>query len=91
MAPPSLAERVSAVRQVTELFRTERLVYLGLTTVAVLLLLASALGLILQKSGDPATLTLLFGSSGLITVSLTRLLKMWDRALDLLSDKSPGA
>jgi hypothetical protein len=31
----------------------------------------------------------LFGSSGLITVSFARLLRMWDRAVDLLSEAVP--
>jgi hypothetical protein len=37
--------------------------------------------LILNRQGEPATLTLMFGSSGLITYSTGRLLRMWDQAL----------
>jgi hypothetical protein len=85
MAPSTLEDRVSAIERVTALFPAERLVYLILTTAAVLLLVVSAISLLVQKGATPATLTLLFGSSGLITISFARLLRMWDRALDLLS------
>jgi hypothetical protein len=85
MPEPTLDERVSAIERVTALFRAERVVYLVLTTVALVLLIVSAIMLIVQKGATPATLTMLFGSSGLVTVSFARLLKMWDRALDLLS------
>ena len=86
MTDPTLAERVSAIERVTALFRAERMVYLVLTSLALILLIISAVMLIVQRGATAATLTLLFGSSGLVTVSLARLLKMWDRALDLLSN-----
>jgi hypothetical protein len=86
MTAPSLSDRVLAIERITALFRAERLVYLILTTVALLLLIVSAIAVLFAK-GDPsiATLTMLFGSSGLITISFARLLRMWDRAVDLLS------
>lgn len=86
MTASSLSDRVLAIERITALFRAERLVYLILTTMALLLLIVSAIVVLFSK-GDPsiATLTMLFGSSGLITISFARLLKMWDRAVDLLS------
>jgi hypothetical protein len=90
MTSSSLADRVSAIKQITDLFRIERLVYLFLTTIALLLLIGGAISLMFDEPGpSPAILTLLFGSSGLITVSFARLLRMWDRAVDLLSEALP--
>jgi len=91
MADPTFEERVNAIERVTALFRAERITYLILTTLALILLIVSAVMLLVQRGANAATLTLLFGSSGLVTISLARVLKMWDRALDMLSSAlNPG-
>jgi hypothetical protein len=84
-----MGERIEAVKAVTELFRFERMVYLVLTSAALLLLIGSATALIFQKGTTMAVLTGLFGSSGLITVSLQLVLRMWNRAIDLVDTREP--
>jgi hypothetical protein len=79
-----LAARVDAVERLTALFRMERLVHLGVTTISLLMLLTSAGVLLSKGKAGPAELTGLFGSSGLITYSAGRLLIMWNQALRLL-------
>ena len=81
---PSFKERVEALKEVTNLFRFERTVYLVLTASAVVLLLVSATVLIVKEGPDLALLTPLFGSTGLIAFTVGRVLRMWDRALDIL-------
>jgi hypothetical protein len=87
-APPAnavdLSARVEAVERLTRLFRMERLVYLAITCISLMMLLSSAAILIWNKKAGPAELTGLFGSSGLITYSAGRLLVMWNQALQLL-------
>src|SRR5262249_39408722 len=80
-----LAAKMDAVERLTRLFRLERLVHLGVTSVSLVMLLTSAGVLMFRGTAGPAELTGLFGSSGLITYSAGRLLFMWTQALRLLT------
>lgn len=88
MAQSELQQRLHAVERLTQLFRLERMVHLGVTSVALLMLLASAGALIYRKQAGPTELTALFGSSGLITYTASRLLHMWNQALRLLASQN---
>jgi hypothetical protein len=46
--------------------------------------LLTTAGMVIAKHPDPATLTLLFGSSVLITYSANRLLHMFDQAIRVM-------
>ena len=81
-------ERLEAVERLTKLFRTERMVYLITTLVSLLMLVGSALSLMLRNQAGAAELTMLFGSSGLITYTTGRLLFMWNEALKRLMPSS---
>jgi len=85
MPTSELEDRLRAVERLTALFRLERMVHLIVTSIALLMLLTSAAVLIFRKQAGPTELTLLFGSSGLITYSASRLLHMWNQALRLLA------
>ena len=80
-----LAAKMDVVERLTRLFRLERLVHLGVTSVSLVMLLTSAGVLMFRGTAGPAELTGLFGSSGLITYSAGRLLFMWTQALRLLT------
>jgi hypothetical protein len=80
----SLDDKLKVVQGLVKLFQAERMVHLTTTIISLLMLLASASFLIWKSSADPATLTLIFGSSGLITYSANRLLRMWDQAIKLM-------
>lgn len=75
---------MKVVTQLTKLFRTERMVYLVTTIIALIMLFVSALSLILRDKAGSLELTMLFGSSGLITYTAGRLLAMWNEALKRL-------
>jgi hypothetical protein len=81
---------MDVVERLTVLFRLERLVHLAVTSISLVMLLASAGLLLYRGQAGPAELTGLFGSSGLITYSAGRLLFMWNQALRLLAGESPG-
>lgn len=95
MPDDELTSRMDAVERLVELFRLERMVHLTVTTVSLVLLLGCASYLIVDRltsgNGDWAELSVilsgLFGSSGLITFSTTRLLSMWNQALEVLIDE----
>jgi hypothetical protein len=98
MAPPTgptasagydaLDARVRAVERMVALFQLERMFHLIVTGCSLVMLLTSAGVLLYRNNADPATLTMLFGSSGLITYATGRLLRMWDQALALLSGQT---
>ena len=86
-APPNLTERLDAVERLVQMFRIERIVHLLVTSISLAMLLFSAGVLIYRAGADIPVLVGLFGSSGLISYSAGRLLKMWDQALQVLQVK----
>ena len=84
MPDEDLDKRMEAVERLTRLFKLERMVHLGVTFVSLLMLLTSAGILIFERKAGSIELTLLFGSSGLITYSAGRLLMMWNQAISLI-------
>lgn len=83
-----LNHRLAIVKQLLELFRLERTVYLMITVFCVLVLLICAVMLLVRKEASSAEITGLFGSSGAITYSAGRLLKMWSEAIKVLQPRS---
>lgn len=79
-----LQQRIEAVERITALFRTERLVYLVATSIACVMVLASAIRILLHGQAGYGELSLLFGSSGFIAYQLGRLLLMWTEAIKRL-------
>jgi uncharacterized membrane protein (UPF0136 family) len=88
MGNGNIVTRMDAVERLVALFRMERIVHLVVTTISLTMLLGSAAYLIVQSRADTPTLVALFGSSGLITYSANRLLRMWDQALEILIEES---
>ena len=76
-----LKARMEVVKELTNLFRFERAVYLGVSIISLVMLIGSALSLLWKGQAGAAELMMLFGSSGLITYSTGRLLFMWNEAL----------
>jgi len=76
-----LEQRLHAVERITELFRFERMVYLCVTVLSFLVILGSGICVLIRDGPTAPVLLPFFGSSGLITYSTGRLLRMWDEAL----------
>ncbi len=83
-----LRERLEVVKELTNLFKFERMVYLVITLLSLIMLMSSAVSLMLKGQAGPAELTMLFGSSGSITYTAGRLLFMWNEALKRLIPSS---
>jgi hypothetical protein len=84
MAANDLSDRVAAVKEVTKLFKVERLVYVSIIVVCLLILLGSVVaGLVRGKMGY-AELTPMFGSGGAVAFLCGRLIHMWNRTMSLL-------
>jgi hypothetical protein len=81
VAKEDLQGRIDALKQLLELFRLERLVYICMTVAALMILLVCAAILLFKDIPNAAVVgTGLFGSSGLITFTTGRLLRMWNQA-----------
>jgi hypothetical protein len=85
--PVAIRGRVAAVERLAALFKVERFVYLGVTSVSFLLLVAVAARMLYQGSAQTSDWGLLFGSSGLITITANRVLQMWSQALRLVASE----
>ena len=84
----NLKERLEVVKELTNLFKFERMVYLVITILSLIMLMSSAVSLMIKGQTAPAELTMLFGSSGSITYTAGRLLFMWNEALKRLIPSS---
>jgi len=82
---------VEAIEKITALFKAERMVYLCVTIVSlVMLLVCAGITIFVHGERNEAVLGMLFGSTGLITYSTSRLLHMWDQAMDILKAHKGG-
>lgn len=84
---PLLQDRVEAVERLAHLFRIERFIYLGVTAISFLLLITIAIRIFLQGGAQIVEWGLLFGSSGLITITGNRVLQMWSQALRMVASE----
>lgn len=91
LTPEDLKARMDAVERLTNLFKAERMAYLIMTGLSVLILITSAGVLLVQKGASYGAITGLFGSSGTITYTTGRLLFMWSQALRLLAGEKTGS
>ena len=78
------SRRMGEIKELLGLFVYERMIYLGVTVVSVIVLLICAVKLMLTGESDLVTLLGLFGPSGGIIYSTGRLLRMWNEALRVL-------
>jgi len=81
--PSSVDEAIRVLEKLLDLFRLERNVYLGVTFVAVILLIVAFCFAIAE--GDVTAAVGMCGSGGAIAYSSSRLLAMWDEAFKLMA------
>jgi len=84
--PMPLDERLQAVEQLTQIFRIERLAYVGATGLSFLLLFAVAIRMLISGA-SLAQWALMLGSTGLITVTTAGMLRMWNQAIRLVASE----
>lgn len=82
-----LEKTVAAIKELVNIFKVERTVYLIITLISVLVLIITAVSLIIRSDSQENTIAVmgLFGSSGGIVYSSGRLLKMWSEAMQLVN------
>ena len=79
-----LNDRYLLVEKLIRLFHFERIVHLVITVVSLIVLLVAISLMIYHQQADKTPLSLTFGSSGLVTYTGGKLLKMWDQALKII-------
>jgi hypothetical protein len=85
MIAEELEQRVKAVERLTALYRPERTVHMIANVVSLVVLLGSASVMLYQQESRSPVLVLMFGSSGLIAYTTSQVLRMWDRAISVIS------
>lgn len=81
-----LDNKIEAISRLLKLFKLERLIYVIVTLIALIVLISCAVYLLMtKKDTDVAPIVGLFGSSGAITFTLSRLLRMWNDAIKILN------
>jgi hypothetical protein len=85
MSDSSIQAKLGAVRELLRLFRAERIAYLMVAVASVLMMLYCAFQVLQKDSADPSALVGLFGSGGLISLGMARMLTMWTQALRLVA------
>ena len=84
-----LDKKVDAIGRLLKLFQFERVIYVCVTLLSLIVLLTCAVYLLISKGiSDIAPIVAMFGSSGAITFTLGRLLRMWSDAMKILSPLS---
>jgi len=79
---PDLKDRAAVVAELAKVYRPERITYLIISILALLMVVACTVIVIIRQGIDWAQLTLLFGSSGVISLACSRVLFMWSRAME---------
>lgn len=80
----SLDEKVKAIKELLDVFKFERMVYLGITILSLIVLFGCAIYLLSQDKNQLPAVIGLFTSSGGVAYTCGRLLKMWSDAIQLL-------
>jgi len=85
--PTPIEERVAAIKALLEAFKYERIVYLAVTILSLIVLFVCGISLLLK--GESITSVIgMFTSTGAITFTAGRVLSMWNEALRVVSGQS---
>lgn len=75
---------LGALKELLEVFRVERFVYLGVALASFGLLVYSFIGLVSEGRGTPTTMTMVLGGSGLATIAALRVSYFMNRGFALI-------
>jgi hypothetical protein len=85
----TLRDRVRALKEITALYRLERLTYLCFAIAAFIMVLV-CLVVALTQEEHASTLWGAFGASGIIAASCSRVIVMWEKAVAIILQKQKG-
>ena len=79
-----ISRRLDAVNFLIDKFKMERFLYLSVTLISCFVLIASAVIMIVKGQAGWKELGTMFSSSGTITITIGRILRMFDVAVKFL-------
>ena len=85
MKSSNLQDRVEAIERITKLFKIERIIYIIVLCFSLILLFISTALSLFQKGDKTIILSFMFGSGGLVTVTMGGILHMWNRSLKIIA------
>jgi hypothetical protein len=88
--PSDLEDRLRAVERITQLFRLERMVYLGCAVGAFAALLFFLVMIFIHQEQSVTASLGAFGSSGVVAYTSSRVLMMWSRAMNIVAAPRSG-
>src|SRR5688500_8897175 len=88
-ASESLRDRVRALKEITALYRLDRLTYLCFAIAAFVMVLVCFVVALTQEE-HASTLWGAFGASGVIAASCSRVIVMWEKAVAIILQKQRG-
>lgn len=89
MRKNDLAKNIQALKDITSMFRLERMVYISAIVICLFVLLTSFAVTVGKENGmTSAHINTMFGSGGAATVMTGRLLHMWNRAINILEQSN---
>src|SRR4051794_20482477 len=89
-ASSDLEDRLRAVERITELFKVERMVYLGCAVGAFAALLFFLVLIFIRQEQSLTASLGAFGSSGVVAYTSSRVLMMWSRAMNIVAAPRAG-
>jgi len=75
---------IDNIKELVKLFLPERIIFGVFTIISFIILIACAIIMVYQDSDKTVFIIGLFGSTGVITFTSGKILKMWSDSIDLL-------
>jgi len=85
-----LEKRLDVVQRLLATFKFERMVHVGVTLLALIVLLTCAIAMLVQQAERYVEVAGLFTASGAITITCGKVLRMWNDALVALQMTPKG-
>jgi hypothetical protein len=87
MPQPTYDQKINALKKLLRMFRFERYVHSSLAILSLIVLISMLIVLLNRGHLDVPQLSAIFGSSGLITIALGRVLYLWNQAYQIVFQK----
>ena len=84
---PTYDQRIKALEKLLKMFRFERYLHSSLAVLSLIVLISMLVVLLSKGRLDIPQLSAIFGSSGIITIALGRVLYIWNQAYHIVFQK----
>jgi hypothetical protein len=85
-----MSDDIDKIKELVKIFRPERIIFGTFTVLSFIILISCAIIMIVQDSENIASIIGLFGSTGVITYTSSKILKMWSDSIDFINKNKNG-